>query len=91
MDASLKKGTTYTGNLEPNSVNGITLPPSTVARFVRIHAVEWQASGSSFPPGHVHDPSAELAGRFADGKLVEMGHCDFPAKVENDGGNLFRF
>jgi hypothetical protein len=42
QDASLTNGTTYKGNLEPNSVNVITLPPSTVGRFVRIHAVDWQ-------------------------------------------------
>ena len=41
--------------------------------------------------GDVHDARAERAGRFVGGKLVEMGQCDFPHKIENDGGNYFRF
>jgi hypothetical protein len=41
--------------------------------------------------GDVHNSSAQLAARYEGGKLVTMGQCDFPSRVENNDNNVFRF
>lgn len=41
--------------------------------------------------GNVHDPDAEKVGKYEAGRLVTMGECDFPHKVENDRADIFRF